>query len=304
MPWTPNDIPDLTGRTAIVTGGNGGLGLETVKQLAAHGAHVVMAARNQDKGRTALIDVDGSIQGASVELRELDLGSLSTVRAFARSILDDFEAVDILVNNAGLMATPEGRTEDGFETQFGVNHVGHYELTARLLPTLMNAAAARVVTVTSYARLAAADLDPDDINLEDGYEPWTAYGRSKRANFHFALGLQERFDATGASASSMAAHPGLSHTELQETTVRMGDDVPMAGFWHAAAKVVGMDPEHGVRPQLRAATDPAARGGALFGPLFGMAGPAVERPILKRPDPAEIETLFEISQSLTGSTIP
>ena len=304
MPWTPNDIPDLTGRTAIVTGGNGGLGLETVKQLADHGAHVVMAARNQDKARTALMDLDASMPGASVELRELDLASLASVRTFAASVLDDVEAVDILVNNAGLMATPEGRTEDGFETQFGVNHLGHYELTARLLPALMRSAGARVVTVTSFARLSASDLDPDDINLEGGYDPWAAYGRSKRANFHFAIGLQDRFDAAGASASSIAAHPGLSHTDLQARTVRMGDGISMAGFWHAAAKVADMDPANGARPQLRAATDPAARGGTLFGPLFTMAGPAVEKPILRRPDPAEIATLFQISESLTGSTIP
>lgn len=304
MPWTPNDIPDLTGRTAIVTGGNGGLGLETVRHLADHGAHVVMAARNMDKGRTAMIDVDGSTPGASMELRELDLGSLDSVRAFAGSVLDDFEAVDILVNNAGLMATPEGRTEDGFETQFGVNHLGHYELTARLLPALTRSTAARVVTVTSFARMSTAELDPADINLEGGYDPWVAYGRSKRANFHFALGLQDRLDAAGAPVSSIAAHPGLSHTDLQARTVRMGDGVSMAGFWHSVAKVAGADPAHGARPQLRAATDPQARGGTLFGPLFGMAGPAVPRPILRRPDPTEIETLFQISESLTGSTIP
>ena len=197
MAWTTHDIPDLSGRTAVVTGANGGLGLETARALAGAGAHVVMAARNQEKAAEAEADIRAGLPQAALEVVPLDLGSLASVRTASGAILAAHERVDILVNNAGLMAIPERRTEDGFEMQFGVNHLGHFALTAQLLPALLRAPAARVVSVTSTAHHMGRAVDPANPNLEGKYEPWRAYGQSKLANFHFGIGLQERFSAAG-----------------------------------------------------------------------------------------------------------
>jgi NAD(P)-dependent dehydrogenase (short-subunit alcohol dehydrogenase family) len=171
MPWTERDIPDLTGRTAVVTGANGGLGLQTALALAGAGAHVVLAARDAAKTEAAEARIRVSHPSASLEVVPLDLGDLSSVAAAARSVLDRHERVDLLVNNAGVMAMPQRTTADGFELQFGVNHLGHWALTAHLLPALLRAPAARVVTVTSTARHRARRLDPSDVHLSGAMEP-------------------------------------------------------------------------------------------------------------------------------------
>ncbi|WP_217995849.1 oxidoreductase [Kribbia dieselivorans] len=297
-----DDIPDLTGRVAVVTGANGGLGLQTTRVLAAKGAHVVMAARNEGKTERAVEEVRRETPQARLTTIRLDLGSLDSVREAAEAIVDVAPRIDLLINNAGVMATPEGRTADGFETQLGVDHLGHWALTARLLPELVAAPAARVVTVTSFARFSGRPLDSSNPHLRGRYSAWPAYGQAKLANYHFGLGLQGVFVRAGARAASLIAHPGLSHTDLQPQTVRLGGAGQSAGFWAWSARVAGMPPERGAMPQLRAATDPGARGGELYGPRFGTFGPAVRRPILRR-NAAAIRTLWEVSERETGLAV-
>lgn len=300
MTWTADDIDDLTGKVAVVTGANGGLGLETAKALAGHGAHVVMAARDQDKAAEAEASIHGEHPGASTEVVPLDLADLSSVQAAADRILAEHPTVDILVNNAGVMAIPERRTVDGFEMQFGVNHLGHWALTARLLPALLAADAARVVTVTSSARHMGGAVDPDNPHLEGNYDAWRAYAQAKKANYHFAIGLQRQFEASGVAAQSLAAHPGLSHTDLQSTTANEGGGGIMGALSDGFAGVIGMSPEVGARPQIRAATDPEAKGGELYAPLFVSNGPAVVRPVLERGLDQRIAELWELSERETG----
>jgi NAD(P)-dependent dehydrogenase (short-subunit alcohol dehydrogenase family) len=304
MPWTTNDIPDLTGRVAVVTGANGGLGLESARALAAAGAHVVMAVRNQAKAATAVQDITATVPSASLELVALDLGSLESVHDAGTAIGDHHEKVDILMNNAGLMACPERRTVDGFEMQLGVNHLGHWVLTAHLLPSLLRADAARVVTVTSTAHHMGLPLDPANPHLEGRYGPWRAYGQSKLANFHFGLGLHRQFSAAGATAQSLIAHPGLSHTELQESSAAHSQSGPSQRFFDALAGRTGMTPARGALSQLRAATDPGARGGEFYGPRYVNSGDPVRKPILRRWDlDRGIATLWAVSERETGIAI-
>jgi NAD(P)-dependent dehydrogenase (short-subunit alcohol dehydrogenase family) len=183
-----------------VTGANGGLGLVTTHELAAKGAHVVMAARDQDKAHTAEQQVRARNPEASVEVVPLDLGSLASVREAADQILTSHERIDLLVNNAGVMAMPQRRTADGFEMQFGVDHLGHFAFTAHLLPALLAAEKARVVTVTSVARFRGRGMNKDNPHLEGSYRPWRAYAQAKQANYHFGLGLQQQFEQSGVAA--------------------------------------------------------------------------------------------------------
>jgi len=303
MSWTTSDMPDQRGRTAVVTGANGGLGLETARALAGAGAHVVMAARNQQKAATAADDIRRSHPQASLEVVPLDLGSLASVREAARAIAAAHGTIDLLVNNAGLMAVPERRTADGFEMQFGVNHLGHWALTALLLPSLLRAEAGRVVTVTSTAHHMGRAVDPKNPNLEGTYGPWKAYGQSKLANFHFAIGLQRDLDRAGARAISLVAHPGLTNTELQATSVTESGGTFWTRFFHRLAASSGMTPADGALPQLRAATDPAARGGEFYAPRFGNNGPPVRRPILRLGLTTAIARLWEVSERATGLAI-
>lgn len=301
MSWTAADIPDETGRIAVVTGANGGLGLESARALARAGGHVVMAARNQEKAAAALADIRSSVPDASLELVELDLGSLESVRRAAAQILAAHERIDILLNNAGVMAVPEGSTADGFEIQFGTNHLGHYALTALLMPAVLAAAAARVVTVTSTAHHMGRAVDPSNPNLKGKYSPWRAYGQSKLANFHFGIGLQNALRSAGAPASSLIAHPGLSNTELQAVSVRESGGGFSQRFFHSLAGATGMTPQNGALPQLRAATDPRARGGEFYAPRFVNNGPPVRRPILRRLGMEKaIRQLWEVSERETG----
>jgi NAD(P)-dependent dehydrogenase (short-subunit alcohol dehydrogenase family) len=304
MAWSTADIPDLTGRTAVVTGANGGLGLETARALAGTGARVVMAARNQDKAAAAEADIRKSHPQASLEVVPMDLGSLRSVRVAAERILAEHNRIDILVNNAGLMAIPERRTEDGFEMQFGVNHLGHFALTALLLPALLRADAARVVSVTSTAHHIGRAVDPNNPHLEGSYGPWKAYGQSKLANFHFALGLQRRFEEARVKAASLAAHPGLSNTELQATSVTETGGGASQKFFHVLAGRTGMTAAQGALPQLRAATDPQAKGGEFYAPRYMNFGAAVRRPILRRIGLSKaIDILWQVSERQTGITL-
>jgi NAD(P)-dependent dehydrogenase (short-subunit alcohol dehydrogenase family) len=303
MGWNVSDIPDLSGRVAVVTGANGGLGLESAKALAGKGAHVVMAARNQDKAAAARDEILAAYPEASLEIVELDLGSFDSTKAAAAKIAANHPKVDILINNAGLMAMPDRRTVDGFEMQFGVNHLGHWLFTAGLLEPLLAAEAARVVTVTSTAHLSGKVLDPDNVNMEGNYSAWGAYGRAKLANFHFALGLQREFAKRGLAAQSLSAHPGLSHTNLQVHTLEQGGAGRSAPFWAWLARNTGMSADKGALSQLRAATDPDAKGGEFYGPRWGNNGAPTRKPILRRDIDEGIEKLWLVSERATGATL-
>lgn len=304
MSWTAAEIPDQTGRTAIVTGGNGGLGLETARALTAAGAQVVIAARNQEKAAEAVAEIREGVPDASLDVVALDLGSQASVHEAAERILAGHKEIDILVNNAGVMGIPERRTVDGFEMQFGVNHLGHYALTALLIPALLRADAARIVTVTSTAHHMARAVDTANPHLEDRYGPWRAYGQAKLANFHFGIGLQRLFEAANAPAASLIAHPGLSNTDLQAVSVEETDGGFSQRFFHRLAGSTGMSPEEGARPQLRAATDPAAKGGEFYAPRFVNNGAPVRRPILRRVGlERSIARLWEVSERETGLKI-
>ena len=301
MAYMRDSVPDLASRTAVVTGANGGLGLQTAKVLAAKGAHVIMAVRNQTKAAEAAEQIRAETAEASLELVELDLASQASVTKAAKQILAGHEVIDILVNNAGLMAMPEHTTEDGYEMQFGVNHLGHWTFTALLMPALLAAApAARVVSVTSTAHHFGRPVDPDNPHLHGSYGPWRAYGQSKLANYHFALGLQREFDRAGVPAQSLIAHPGLSHSDLQTTTVAEGGGGWMGRFWAWLARYTGMDVEAGAMPQIRAATDPQAKGGEFYGPRFVNFGPAVRVPVLRPGSDQAIRTLWAVSERETG----
>src|SRR5881394_1220699 len=301
MSWGAADIPDLSGRTAVVTGANGGLGLETSRALARAGAHVVMVARNQEKAAMAEDEILCDAPGASLEGVALDLGSQDSVRAAAERILAMHPAIDILVNNAGVMGIPERRTVDGFEMQFGVDHLGHWSLTALLMPALLRAPAARIVTVTSTAHHMGRAVDPANPHLEGKYGPWRAYGQAKLANFHFGLGLHRALRGVGAGAASLIAHPGLSNTELQAVSVAETDGGLSQRFFHGLAGSTGMSPAQGALSRLRAATDPGAKSGQFYGPLFINNGPPVRKPILRRLGMNRaIERLWEVSERETG----
>jgi NAD(P)-dependent dehydrogenase (short-subunit alcohol dehydrogenase family) len=304
MSWSTADIPDQRGRTAVVTGANGGLGLETARALAVKGAGVVMAVRNQEKAQAAVDEIRAGAPDASLELVALDLASQASVRAAAEQIIATHKSIDLLINNAGVMGIPETKTADGFEMQFGVGHLGHWTLTALLLPALLRTAGARIVTVTSTAHHMGRAVDPANPHLHGRYRPWRAYGQAKLANFHFGLGLQRELEKAGAGTASLIAHPGLANTDLQAVSVQATGGGASQRFFYILARRTGMSAADGALPQLRAATDPAAKGGELYGPRFVNSGPPVRRPILRRlgMDKA-IAALWEVSERETGLPI-
>jgi NAD(P)-dependent dehydrogenase (short-subunit alcohol dehydrogenase family) len=252
-PWTSADIPDQTGRTVVVTGANSGLGLVAARELVAHGARVVLACRNTDKGEQAAAEITrGGVTGTTA-VEELDLADLGSVRRFAGRV----GPVDVLVNNAGLMAVPEGRTADGFEMQFGTNVLGHFALTGLLLDRITD----RVVTMSSVMhRIGSIRLD--DLNWERRrYQRWLAYGQSKLADLMFAYELEHRLVAAGSPLRSMAAHPGYSATNLQSRTESFQDALMGLGN-----RFFAQGPEMGALPELYAATVTDLPGGVYVGP--------------------------------------
>jgi len=301
MAWTADDIPDQSGRVAVVTGANGGLGLETARELARKGAHVVMAARNLDKAATAEEDIRSGISNASLKVISLDLGSLKSIREAAEGIVAHYGDVGLLINNAGVMAPPRQETADGFELQFGTNHLGHFAFTAQLMPALLSGSGSRVVTVTSTARHFGAPLDPDDVPMENEYSPWKAYGRSKLANLHFGVSLNQRLQKAKAKLESLVAHPGLSNTDLQAASARANPGVSSRGFFHRTVRWMGMSAGDGALSQLRAATDPTAKGGELYAPRWVNTGPPEKRPIISRSRrPEQLGLLWTVSEKETG----
>ena len=277
------------------------MGLETVRELAGHGAHVVMAARNQETARRAHSEVLGEYPGSSVEIVELDLASLDSVRSAAESIAGRHHAVDLLVANAGVMAIAEDWTNDGFEMQFGVNHLGHFAFTALILPELLRAASARVVTVTSTGRHYGKQLDPDNPHLAGRYTPWGAYGQAKMANLQFAVGLNRQFEEAGVAARAMCVQPGFVDTDLQARSVEGSAGGLSQRFFHTVVSRYGMSPAEGARSILRAATDAKAKGGSLYGPRFLTHGPPIRLPLTRRGiGTGAIRNLWMVSDRETG----
>jgi NAD(P)-dependent dehydrogenase (short-subunit alcohol dehydrogenase family) len=301
-PWSEQDIPDLSGKTAVVTGANSGLGYETARALAGKGAHVVMACRDTNRAASAVIGIRRGQPGASVEAMALDLADLSSVRRFATALLAVTPRLDILCNNAGIMAIPYRRTVDGFEMQFGTNHLGHFALTGLLLPAILSAPAPRVVTVSSGVHVSGR-LDFDKLHAEEGYSRWAAYSRSKLANLLSAYELQRKFEIAGCSAISVAAHPGYAATNLQFAGPRLDNSALRQTVMRLSNRLLAQTAAMGALPELYAATAPGVRGGEYIGPsgLLGMRGhPQTVRSSALSYDRALAARLWAVSEKLTG----
>ncbi|MGP4016529.1 oxidoreductase [Saccharopolyspora sp. 5N708] len=288
--WNTAQIPDLTGRTAVITGANSGLGVRTAQALGKAGAHVVLAVRDLDKGKAAATEVPGSH-----EVRRLDLADLASVREFAASW--DGE-LDLLINNAGVMIPPEGRTKDGFETQFGTNHLGHFALTNLLLPHLTD----RVVTVSSTAHRYVRGINFDNPNFTGDYRAQRAYGQSKLANLLFTLELQRRLDEIDSPLRALAAHPGYAATNLQSSSSNPLMRLVMA----VGSRFLAQDAMAGALPTLYAATQDLP-GVSYLGPdgMFEMrGGPTLVSRTAAASDPAAAKRLWAMSEEMTGVTFP
>lgn len=295
-------LPAAQGKRFVVTGANGGLGREIVRQLARRGATVIPTSRDPQKGADARADVLQDVPDADLEVDHLDLGSLASVRAFAERVAAG-GGLDGLVANAGVMALPHRRTEDGFETQFGVNHLGHFALTGLLLPALLKRPGARVVSVTSGAAFRAS-IDFDDPMGEQSYDRWRAYGQSKLANLAFALGLARRLAAAGADASAHAAHPGLVLTDLQRNVVRDPESKLSWSerfFLERITPTFGQIEAMGALPLVFAALSPEARSGDLWGPRWIARGAPVQARVPAHANDAALQDrLWELSEALAG----
>jgi NAD(P)-dependent dehydrogenase (short-subunit alcohol dehydrogenase family) len=262
--WTTANIPDQHGRVALVTGANTGIGLQTAQELGQRGATVVLACRSLEKASTAAARILATAPGAGIATLRLDLASLDSVRAAAGEFHDRYPRLDLLINNAGLMIPPYRRTVDGFESQFGINHLGHFALTGLLLDRLIAPPAARIVTVSSHAHRRGR-INFADLQSEGGYRPFPAYAQSKLANLMFTYELQRRLAEAGAETIAVAAHPGNAYTDLVRSTppllrVVMGPHLSWCYSW-----LIQSAPR-GALPTLRAATDPGVRGGDYYGP--------------------------------------
>lgn len=302
--WTPADIPDLTGRVAVVTGANSGLGLETTRALVTHGATVVMACRDADKCRDAAEKLHAEVPSAHLETASLDLADLDSVATFAEDLKTRHSQLDLLINNAGVMAPPHRlTTKQGFELQFGVNHLGHFALTGRLMSLLVGRQDSRIVTVSSFAHVSGA-IDFDDLQREHHYTPYGAYSASKLANLLFMLELERHLRQAGAETISVGAHPGLVSTNLQAAGPFLGNPRLTSWLVLAGVRVIGQTAAHGAVPQLCAATSTSARGGDYYGPDGRHRGQALPATMSARArDERVAERLWATSKELTGVDI-
>lgn len=305
MAWTTADIPDLSGRTAIVTGSNTGLGFETAAELAGAGARVVLACRTPAKAEAAVGEIARRHPGAQVEVLALDLGDLSAIESAAVETRDRFDRVDILINNAGVMIPPRSTTVDGFELQFGTNHLGHFAYTGRILDLMLDTEGSRIVNVSSIAHQSGR-MRWDDLQWTRSYSRFAAYGQSKLANLLFTFELQRRLAAADRQTECLAAHPGVSATEL-------GRHVPGAtlpGIKQVVGTVLSFTTQSaagGALPSLRAATDPDATGGQYYGPggMREMRGdPQLVLPAKHAVREDDWARLWQISEELTGVSFP
>lgn len=299
--WSEANIPDLSDRVIMVTGANSGIGYEAARAFAQHGAHVVLACRNRTKADAAVADIRASASDPSVEVLEVDLGDLDSVASAAKQFVSDHDRLDILVNNAGLMALPHQRTAQGFEMQFGVNHLAPFALTGHLLDRLLSTPGSRVVAVSSTGHRPGT-IHFDDLQLEKNYGPWRAYFQSKLANLLFTYELQRKLAAAGTSTIATAAHPGGARTNLGRENPG-GIVNTVAHVLHPLINQVMQPASMGALPTLRAAVDPAAAGGEYYGP----DGLGEQRGYAKRVDSTkrskDLETarrLWTISEELTG----
>jgi NAD(P)-dependent dehydrogenase (short-subunit alcohol dehydrogenase family) len=298
--WTAGEIPDQSGRFAVVTGANSGLGRITALELARHGAEVVIACRSVEKGEAVAEEVEAVAGGPAPSVHALDLGSLDSVRGFADGLSG--RQVDLLVNNAGVMMTPRETTSDGFELQLGTNHLGHFALTGRLLDALQRSHSARIVTLSSNEH-KGGKIDFDDLQLESDYSRRGSYQRSKLANAVFAIELDRRLRAAGSPAISVFAHPGYSATNLQST----GPTGPAKAVMAITNRVLAQSAERGALPTLYAATAPGVEGGEYYGPdgFQEMRGfPTKVDAIPEAHDPEVGKRLWELSEELTGVRYP
>jgi NAD(P)-dependent dehydrogenase (short-subunit alcohol dehydrogenase family) len=304
-PWSVADIPSQNGKLAVVTGATGGLGYETALALARAGAEVLVTGRNAEKGRVGIEQIKRAVPSAKIRFAMLDLASLASIRAFAASMLADDRPLDLLINNAGVMDLPARRlTEDGFELQFGTNHLSHFALTALLLPWLRKAQSARVVNVSSLAH-RGGKIDFSNLQAERKYNSWAAYQQSKLANLLFTFELQRRSDAYGWGLMSNAAHPGFARTELIPNGPGTG------GLKGIGMKVLGSFMSHsaaaGALPTLFAATSPEAAPNGYYGPngVYELKGPVASAKVFPQAkDEAVARKLWEVSEQLTGVKWP
>lgn len=300
--WTQHDIPNLTGKVAIITGANSGLGLESTKALAAKGATVVMACRNLRKAEEAKAEVLRQVPQAKLDVMALDNASLDSVRAFAAAFKAKYDRLDLLLNNAGVMAIPHTETEEGFEMQFGVNHLAHFALTGLLLDRLTNTPNARVHNVSSSAAFGGS-IHFDDLMGKKAYNRWAAYGQSKLANAVFATELNHRLKAAGHDTLANSSHPGLVMGNLQTNSLQQsGAPLTERILYGLIGPLIGQDIRMGVLPQLYASTAPEAKGGVFYGPkTFRVRGYPVEQPCNDALNDAALRQRFwDVSEELTG----
>lgn len=293
--WTKENIPDLTGKVIIVTGGNSGLGFESVKAFAQNGADVVLTSRNTEKGEAAKKEM-GEVKG-SIDVMQLDLQDFSSIEQFATSFKQKYIRLDVLLNNAGIMMTPYFKTKEGLEGQLGTNHFGHFKLTGHLFDMMANTTDSRVVTLSSNAH-KQGKMDFDNLMFEKGkYSTIDAYGRSKLANLLFTYELQRLFVKRGIDSKALAAHPGFSRTNLMRYIE--------SKFWVKILKpfvyFLSQNQEKGALPQIRASVDENAKGGEYYGPHKGMKGyPVVVESNDKSHNEADAKKLWEVSEEITG----
>jgi NAD(P)-dependent dehydrogenase (short-subunit alcohol dehydrogenase family) len=300
--WTPDDMPDLKGRVAVVTGASSGIGAEAAAALAAKGARVVLAVRDQAKGDTTAASILARHSRAQVSVSVIDMADLASVRDFAGRAAIELPQVDILLNNAGLGMQPaRATTADGFERQFGTNHLGHFALTGLVLPLLLRAPAPRVVAISSFAHRSAS-IDFDDLQGERLYGGIKAYGQSKLANLMFALELDRRSRLHQTGLISVAAHPGVSNTGFMAAT---GRSRSFQVFGSIMARLLGQDAAHGAWSALYAATMPNVQGGQYWGPdgIMEIRGtPTLVKIYPQARDQSTLARLWDVSETLTGVT--
>ena len=298
--WTNESIPDLTGKIVIVTGANSGIGFEAAREFARNGAQVILASRNLDKAKDALQEIQGELPQAKAEIIRLDLASINSIQNFVKLFKSKYDKLDILLNNAGIMMVPYGTTEDGFEKQFGINHLGHFGLTGLMIDYLLKTPGSRVVNVSSNAHYTG-EVNFSDLMYENGekYNPQKAYSRSKLANLLFTYELQRRLDARNAEVIAIAAHPGISNTSLADHFFQRWYLQPIRPLMGVLFQSAAM----GALPSIRAAVDSFVSGGQYFGP--DGSGERSGFPVVVKSNPAshnldDARKLWEISEELTG----
>ncbi|HAA13735.1 MAG TPA: short-chain dehydrogenase [Cytophagales bacterium] len=301
--WTKNNIPDLTGKIILVTGGNSGLGYEAVKMFAEKNAKVILASRSIERGKIAKQEILQDVPAGDIDVRGLDLGSLNSIKGFAAEFKRNYAQLDILMNNAGIMWCPYGKTKDGFESQMGVNHFGHFALTGLLLDLIVNTEDSRVVNVSSLGH-RRAKWDPEALMFdENNYDGSVAYFNSKLANLLFTYELQRKFEAKGIRAMAVAAHPGGSNTNLAKHVEER--------FWFRLLKplflILAQSAAKGTLPQVRASVDPQVKGSEYYGPkgMNEMGGyPVVVKSTEDSHNRDYAAKLWQASEKLTGVSYP